>query len=151
MLPPKFLTAALTLSIACVCPGAVSQDGRSIGNCPQPRFTGKAPAEYFERSNPLAATLQRMSAGRQLYIGTDENGSCTICHGRDGAGNGPLARQYDPPPRNFACAKTVNNVPDGQLFWIIRFGSPDTAMPPHPTFSDEQIWQLVLHLRQLAK
>ena len=46
---------------------------------------------------------------------------------------------------------TINGVPDGQLFWIIRFGSPDTAMPPHPALSDEQLWQLVFYLRQLAK
>jgi hypothetical protein len=38
-----------------------------------------------------------------------------------------------------------------QLFWIIRFGLPGTAMPPHPRLKDEQMWQLVLYLRQLAK
>ena len=48
-------------------------------------------------------------------------------------------------------AKTVNDIPDGQMFWIIRFGTPAGAEPPHKDFSDEQIWQLVLHLRRLAK
>ena len=38
-----------------------------------------------------------------------------------------------------------------QLFWIIRFGSPDTAMPAHKDPSDEQIWELVLHIRHLAR
>ena len=54
-------------------------------------------------------------------------------------------------PRNFACAATIKGVPDGQLFWIIKFGSPGTAMPPHAALKDEQIWQLILYLRQLAK
>jgi hypothetical protein len=151
MSPRILVTAVLALSIAGVSLGAYSRDGQGTGDCPQPRFTGKAPAEFLERSNLLSGTPPQLSAGRQLFLGTDENQSCTICHGRNGEGNGPLARQYDPRPRNFACAKTVNSVPDGQLFWIIRFGSPETAMPPHPKFSDEQIWQLVLHLRQLAK
>ena len=119
--------------------------------CPQPRFTGKAPAEYLERSNPLPATPQNLRIGEQFYLGTDGNESCALCHGRQGDGRGELAKQYEPRPRNFTCAKTVLEVPDGQLFWIIRFGSPGTAMPPHAKFSDEQIWQLVLHLRRLAK
>ena len=46
--------------------------------------------------------------------------------------------------------QTIDGVPDGQLFWIIRFGSPGTKMPPNPRFSDEQVWQLVAYLRQLA-
>ena len=92
-----------------------------------------------------------LGAGQNRYLGAVGTENCALCHGKKGDGKGVLANQYDPPPRNFACAKTVVGVPDGQLFWIIRFGSPDTAMPPHAKLSDEQIWQLVLHLRQLAK
>jgi len=62
-----------------------------------------------------------------------------------------MSDQFEPRPRNFACAQTVNGIPDGQLFWIIRFGSPGTAMPPHPHFSDGQVWQLALYLRTLAR
>jgi hypothetical protein len=54
-------------------------------------------------------------------------------------------------PRNFACAQTVNGIPDGQLFWIIRNGSPDTAMPAYKKLSDVQIWRIILYLRSLAK
>ncbi|MGH8641139.1 MAG: c-type cytochrome [Burkholderiales bacterium] len=120
-----------------------------VGECPQPRFTGKAPDEYYRRSNPLPADDRNVEAGRALYRGGAKLG-CAVCHGDKGDGRGRLSRQFDPPPRNFACAETVNGIPDGQLFWIIRFGSPGTSMPPHPDFSDEQVWQLVLHLRRLA-
>ena len=130
---------------------AAARAAPAIGECPQPRFTGKAPAQFYERINPLPATPEHLSAGERQYLGTPERESCALCHGRKGDGKGPLARQYDPPPRNFACAQTVVNVPDGQLFWIIRYGSPDTAMPPHTNLSDEQTWQLVHHLRKLAK
>lgn len=61
-----------------------------------------------------------------------------------------MASMFDPPPRNFACKETVNGIPDGQLFWIIRNGSPGTAMPSFEELTDEQIWQLVLFLRELA-
>lgn len=140
--------ALAACAIAVVAP---AQAVATVGECPQPRFTGKAPAEYYERVSPLSPTPQNLKAGEQLFLGSTDSESCAICHGRKGDGKGALAKQYDPPPRNFACAKTVAGVPDGQLFWIIRFGSPGTSMPSHAKLSEEQIWQLVLHLRKLAK
>ena len=119
--------------------------------CPQPRFTGKAPDDYYSRINPLAAANANPKAAEPIFQGTAGSVNCAICHGKKGDGRGTLSSQYDPPPRNFACAMTINGVPDGQLFWIIRFGSPGTAMPPHPSLTDEQVWQMVLYLRQLAK
>jgi mono/diheme cytochrome c family protein len=117
--------------------------------CPQPRFTEQAPEPLYSYKNPLAADINNLTAGKILF-GKENGSGCAICHGIKGEGNGPLANQYDPRPRNFACAKTVNSIPDGQLFWIIRNGSPGTAMPDHPQFNDTEIWQLVLHLRTLA-
>ncbi len=119
--------------------------------CPQPRFTGKAPDDYYKRTNPLTAANTNVKTAESLFQGQMGSVNCAICHGEKGDGRGVLASQYDPPPRNFSCAQTINGVPDGQLFWIIRFGSPGTAMPPHPALKDEQVWQLVLYLRQLSK
>lgn len=76
--------------------------------------------------------------------------ACADCYGKRGEGNGPLASQFDPRPRNFACAQTVNGIPDGQLHWIIKNGSPATAMPSFGSLDDEEIWQLVIYLRSLA-
>jgi len=121
------------------------------GECPQPRFTGKAPEEYYSRKNPFEANDRNLKAGERLYAGGKKSIGCAICHGKKGDGKGELASQFVPRPRNFACAQTVNDIPDGQLFWIIRFGSPGTSMPAHEELGDEQVWQLVLHLRKLAK
>ena len=151
MMSRRLKIASLVLVTGVVASAALSQVPGAIGECPQPRFTGQAPTEYLDRANPLAATSQHLKAGEQRYLGTVDNESCAIRHGRKGDGKGALARQYDPPPRNFTCAKTVNGVPDGQLFWIIRYGSPGTSMPPHANLSDDQTWQLVLHLRNLVK
>src|SRR6266508_5101457 len=46
---------------------------------------------------------------------------------------------------------SVNGIPDGQLFWIVRNGSPETSMPDFHALSDDQIWRVVLYLRELAK
>ena len=121
------------------------------GECPQPRFTGKAPAEYLARTNPLASNAETLAAGETIYNGKSRSVPCAICHGTRGDGKGPLASQYNPRPRNFACKATVNGIPDGQLFWIVRYGSPGTAMPPSKDLTEEQIWQVVAYMRQLAR
>jgi cytochrome c553 len=122
-----------------------------VSQCPQPRFTEKAPEPYYGLKNPLQSDKTNLKAGARSYLGGTSALSCATCHGNTGDGDGELARQFDPPPRNFACAKTVNGIADGQLFWVIRFGSPGTSMPGHPELGDEQIWQLVLYLRHLAR
>lgn len=134
-----------------VAVSAASAQAPQGGNCPQPRYTGKAPDDYYNRPNPLQPTTANLAAGEASYLGDPRRISCASCHGKAGGGDGPLANQFDPPPRNFSCTDTVTGIPDGHLFWIIRFGSPGTSMPPHRKFSDEQLWQLVLHLRQLAR
>lgn len=121
------------------------------GECPQPRFTGKAPERYYVLTNPLTSQSDVLESAERIYTGKVGGSNCAICHGVKGDGKGPLASLYSPPPRNFACARTVNGIPDGQLFWIVKYGSPGTAMPPHPKLSDEQIWQIVAYLRFLAR
>ena len=122
-----------------------------IGECPQPRFTDKAPPEYLARANPMTSTPEVLAAGERVYTGKLKSYNCSVCHGVKGDGKGPLASQYNPPPRNFSCKDTVNGIPDGQLFWIIRNGSPGTAMPPSKDLTDEQVWQLVHYLRNIAQ
>ncbi|HUV22547.1 MAG TPA: cytochrome c [Gammaproteobacteria bacterium] len=117
--------------------------------CPQPRFTGKAPHELYSRINPLQFNRRNRRAGKELFEDLADP-SCVACHGKQGDGRGQLADQFDPPPRNFACAATVDGIPDGQLHWIIKNGSPGTAMPPFSYLTDEEIWQLVLYLRSLT-
>jgi Cytochrome c len=117
--------------------------------CPQPRFTGKAPDDYYSRTNPLATPDS--AVGKRVFMGGGGSISCAACHGEKGDGRGDMSDQFKPRPRNFTCAQTINGVPDGQLFWIIRFGSPGAAMPPHPKMTDDEIWQVVAYLRQLAR
>lgn len=144
---PRIMNCLCALGLAVAIPGAFAQAEPGPEDCPQPRFTESAPADYLARKNPVAAD----ATGKRLYEGQPEGVSCATCHGFKGDGRGELSRLFSPPPRNFACARTVRDVPDGQLFWIIRYGSPGTSMPAHPRLKDAEIWQLVHHLRQLAR
>jgi len=118
-------------------------------DCPQDRITAKAPADLYAMANPLAVNRSNRRAGKELFEDLS-NPSCVACHGKKGDGRGQLAGQFDPPPRNFACAATIDGVPDGQLHWIIKNGSPGSAMPPFDYLTDEEIWQLVIYLRSLT-
>jgi mono/diheme cytochrome c family protein len=121
------------------------------GTCPEPRDTLTAPADYLARHNPLSPERRHLRAARELYRNAVASPvSCGGCHGRKGDGHGQLATQFEPAPRNFRCAETMRDIPDGQLFWIIRHGSPGSGMPAHATLTDEQVWQLVLYIRQFA-
>jgi mono/diheme cytochrome c family protein len=129
---------------------AVAADHPSPGLCPQPRSTVKAPPDIYALTNPLTANPTTLAAGQQLYRGKQGATACAMCHGIKGDGKGVLASQFAPPPRNFTCAQTMKGIPDGQLFWIVRNGSPGTAMPAASTFgkfTDENIWQIVTYLR----
>ena len=109
----------------------------------------QSPPELYALTNPLEFNRSNKRAGKELYEDLS-NPSCVACHGKSGNGRGQLAGQFDPPPRNFACAATVEGIPDGQLHWIIKNGSPATAMPPFDYLTDEEIWQLVIYLRSLV-
>jgi mono/diheme cytochrome c family protein len=118
-------------------------------DCPQDRITLKAPADLYAMANPLEVNRGNRRAGKELYEDLS-NPSCVACHGKKGDGRGQLAGQFDPSPRNFACAATIDGVPDGQLHWIIKNGSRGSAMPPFDYLTDEEIWQLVIYLRSLT-
>lgn len=129
--------------------GYAAHNSPPPGACPQPRFTGQAPDDLYARISPLEDNRSNRRAGEELYEELSDP-SCVVCHGKKGDGRGQLSAQFDPPPRNFACAATIDGVPDGQLHWIIMNGSPGTAMPPFDYLSDEEIWQLVIYLRSLT-
>ena len=66
-------------------------------------------------------------------------------------GQGFMGAGLAPPPRNFTCGKMMKDLPDGQLFWIIKSGSSGTGMMSFAGLPDEQVWQLIHFIRSLAK
>ncbi len=121
------------------------------GACPQARKTPEAPQEFLLMKNPLAETEENIQAGETLFKVDARPTPCLVCHGFQGNGMGIIHEQLKPKPRNFTCYYTMSGLPDGQLFWIIKNGSPGTRMPAFGVLSDEQVWQLILYIRQFAK
>lgn len=120
------------------------------GDCPQVRKTPEAPEGARDRANPLKRTEENIQAGKKLF----ENAvplACKLCHGDQGNGQGDPDFESSPTARNFTCAPTMKTLSDGQLFWIIRNGSPNTAMFGYSNLSEEDVWRLVHYLRGFSK
>lgn len=137
------LGASVALAVALAAEAAAPR-------CPETRATKQAPEGYYPRKNPLAPAAFNKRVAEDVFFGDGLGIACASCHGAKGDGQGDMASMFDPPPRNFRCKATMEGVPDGQVFWVVRFGSPGTSMPPHKHLSDERIWQVILYLRQLA-
>lgn len=169
-------TAAKLLSLPFVLLLVAGEAGAqsAAGQCPEPRTTPRAPESYQRRVNPLPSTAENLERGRALYQQVARPEPCANCHGASGDGRGPAGQGLVPPPRNFACAPTMDGISDGQLFWVIENGSGDyhrparqgaqtierpargtpstTAMRGHKDYlSDTDIWSLVLYLRSLER
>ena len=121
------------------------------GICPQTRKTVQAPANIFSQQNPLEKNREVIYAGESLFQIEAQPTACKICHGVTGNGFGIMAQGLTPPPRNFTCRSTMETISDGQLFWIIRNGSPGTGMPAFKNLKDKEIWQIVHYLRIFSK
>ncbi|MDX2219995.1 MAG: cytochrome c [Burkholderiales bacterium] len=119
--------------------------------CPQPRETPSAPQDVLGRTNPLPPLPVHLKAGERLFNGRGNQHNCADCHGKAGDGKGPIANLFQTKPRDFTCTTQMETLSDGQLFWAIRTGINGTVMPASPRVSDEQIWQLVLYIRQFAQ
>src|SRR5215467_3468974 len=83
-------------------------------------------------------------------------GTCSICHGVDGKGDGPSAQGLEPKPADFTNCQTLAKDSDEVLFKIIKGGGQSagrsTVMPSWgDSLSDQQIRGLVKFIRGLCK
>ncbi len=121
------------------------------GICPQTRTIAQAPDKIAQQKNPFESNAENFITGESLYQWTAEPNPCKICHGPTGNGLGMMTQGLPAMPRNFTCLQTMNEISDGQMFWIIKYGSPATGMPAYKFLSDDEIWKLILYIRHFDK
>jgi len=97
-------------------------------------------------TNPLQLTPELLDKGKALYEGT---GYCKGCHGADGKGPSRLGSGEDPLARNFTDKEWQAARTDGELFWILKNGSPGTGMAAFIPLmlTEEEAWQVLLYVR----
>jgi len=102
------------------------------------------PSEARAQKNPLDGGEANADAGRELY-----RAKCEVCHGYDGRDRTALSGGLFPPAADLQGPESVKKT-DGELFYFIRNGVRNTAMPAWQ-LTDQQTWQLVVYLRHLPK
>jgi mono/diheme cytochrome c family protein len=114
----------------------------------QPRVPADKLVEARALTSPLRSSTEIVAQGKALYNG---KGTCFNCHGKDGGGNGPVAAQLDPSPRNFQHHGFWRHRTEGEIFWVIKNGSPGTSMIGFVgQLTDEEIWAVIQYERSFA-
>jgi len=113
-----------------------------------PRVPADKLAEARALQNPLSPSSDIVEKGKAIYEG---KGTCVNCHGASGRGDGPGAATLKPPPRVFRSHGFWRHRSEGEIFWVIKYGSPGTAMIPFGgLLSDEEIWTVMQYERSFA-
>jgi len=105
--------------------------------------------QHSEAANVQSAvpsTPKSIADGTSLY-----NRSCASCHGRTGAGDGPAAKQLNPPPSNLIDAEWKHGPSDGEIFAVVRNGIPKTAMKGFASkMTEHEIWDIINYIRSIG-
>jgi glucose/arabinose dehydrogenase len=97
----------------------------------------KSPASAQTTKNPLAGQQAAADAGKAIFAR-----SCAMCHGAAGTGNADVPSLVH---------GTVQDAPDGAIFWYISTGDPNNGMPSWDSLAEEQRWQLVTYIKSLKQ
>jgi mono/diheme cytochrome c family protein len=95
------------------------------------------------------------AAGKVLF-----DANCSSCHGVSGMGDGPVGAALTPAPRDFTLAAFAfdadqNGTPgdDRDLVLVIQNGAMkyggSPLMAPWPTLTDDQVMDVVAHIRSM--
>ena len=92
--------------------------------------------------HPIPASEDNLAAGAKLY-----RQMCARCHGLSMEPDDTYGRSFYPPAPHLAHSRSPYT--DPEMFWIIKHGIRNTAMPAWGNLlSDDEIWQVVTLLRE---
>ncbi|HKT80128.1 MAG TPA: c-type cytochrome [Vicinamibacterales bacterium] len=105
-----------------------------------------AHADAAKIKNPVKPSAASIAKGKSLY-----ESQCVNCHGATGVGDGKSAAPLNPKPSNLADATWKHGSSDGEIFTLIKEGSPKTSMRGYASkMTEEDIWNVVNYIRTLS-
>jgi mono/diheme cytochrome c family protein len=93
--------------------------------------------------NPVSADQVSISRGTELY-----NINCTLCHGADGKGGGPIAAFLKNKPADLTGA-SIQSGSDGAIFMVISNGVPGKMPALNENLTVRERWDVVNFMRTL--
>ena len=102
------------------------------------------PAKYVNMKNPTDPKAD-LSIGKSLY---DKH--CKSCHGKEGYGDGPKAKEVKGDLGDFSSAEYQAQT-DGELFYKTSFGRDDMPEFTKKMPDDEDRWLIVNYMRTLKQ
>lgn len=116
----------------------------------QPRVPPDQIQEAKTWKNPFPNTPENIEKGKKIFHG---KAFCVTCHGRDGKGLGNIPGLRGKLPRNFTDKAWQETRTDGELFWILKNGSPGTDMASFVplVLTEEEAWHVLLYVRAFGQ
>jgi mono/diheme cytochrome c family protein len=114
----------------------------------------RVPSDQIEEArtwkNPFPSTADNIEKGKSFFHG---KAYCVTCHGKDGKGLGNIPGLVGKLPRNFTDKDWQAARMDGELLWILKNGSPGTAMVSFipQTLSENEAWHVILYIRSFGE
>lgn len=99
--------------------------------------------------NPFSNTPEHIEIGKKIFHG---KAFCVTCHGPEGKGLGDIPGLRGKLPRNFTDKVWQAARTDGELFWILKNGSPGTDMASFIplVLTEEEAWYVILYVRSFG-
>ena len=126
-----------------------------VGNAANPDvLKPRVPQDQIEEArlweNRFSATPDNMEKGKAIFHG---KAFCVTCHGKDGKGIGKIPGLIGKLPRDFTDKAWQDVRTDGELFWILKNGSPGTDMASFIplVLTEEEAWYVVLYIRSFGQ
>ena len=115
----------------------------------KPRVPQDQIAQARTWENPFPATLENIEKGKKIFQG---KAFCVTCHGPDGKGLGKIPGLVGKLPRNFTDKTWQAARTDGELFWILKNGSPGTDMASFIplVLTEDEAWHVLLYVRSFG-
>ena len=138
----KMMTCGLILLGVCYITTTFAADQSVL----KPRVPANQIEEARTWAIPYPSTPENVEKGKHVFEG---KAFCVTCHGRDGKGLGNIPGLRGKLPRNFTDKTWQAARTDGELFWILKNGSPGTDMASFVplVLSEEEAWHVLLYVR----
>ncbi len=101
------------------------------------------PSEYIKMKNPYSSDAELTKIGKMLY-----NKHCKSCHGNEGLGDGPKAKQLNTFPGDFS-SDEFQAGSDGELYYKSIIGRDEMPNYEKKITEDEDRWAIINYIRTM--